>query len=228
MRRRVVSTTAGYDRWAAVYDTDGNPLTALEGAVFRRWLRTAPVRGARVLDLGCGTGRHALELMRRGARVTGADPSSGMLAVARAKAGAARVEWTRLRPRGPLPFAPARFDALVSGLVLEHVPDLRRFFREARRVCRPGASLWVSAMHPAMLLKGSRAAFRDPRTGVKVLPRGYDHGIADFLNAALAAGLELEGMEERAADAALGRRLARARRHVGWPLLVVFRFRRPT
>lgn len=226
MRRRVVPTNAGYDRWAAVYDTDGNPLTALEGTVFRRWLGGARLRGARVLDLGCGTGRHALELARRGSRVTGADPSPGMLAAARAKAGAERVEWVRLG-KGRLPFAAGRFDALVSGLVLEHVPDLRRFFREARRVCRPGAPLFVSAMHPAMLLKGSRAAFRDPRTGVKTLPRGYDHGIADFLNAALSAGLALEGMEERAADAALARRLERARRHLGWPLLAVFFLRRP-
>jgi SAM-dependent methyltransferase len=53
-------------------------------------LRLAP--GAAVLDVGCGTGRHAIELARRGYAVTGIDVSAGMLAQARARARAARVE----------------------------------------------------------------------------------------------------------------------------------------
>jgi SAM-dependent methyltransferase len=48
--------------------------------------------GAAVLDIGCGTGRHAVELARGGLRVTGLDISGGMLAEARAAAAAAGVE----------------------------------------------------------------------------------------------------------------------------------------
>ena len=55
--------------------------TILESA-FSRYL---PRRPASVLDLGCGTGNHALVLAERGYRVTGIDASAGMLRVARAK-----------------------------------------------------------------------------------------------------------------------------------------------
>ncbi len=52
-------------------------------------------KGARILDIGCGTGRHSIELARRGYVVTGLDISSCMLDVARRKAAEAclSVEW---------------------------------------------------------------------------------------------------------------------------------------
>jgi cyclopropane fatty-acyl-phospholipid synthase-like methyltransferase len=56
-------------------------------------LKLAP--GSRILDVGCGTGRHSLELARRGYLMTGVDISSGMLDEARkaAKKAGVRVEW---------------------------------------------------------------------------------------------------------------------------------------
>jgi len=51
--------------------------------------------GIRILDMGCGTGRHSIELARRGYSVTGVDISSGMLAEARktARKAGVEVEW---------------------------------------------------------------------------------------------------------------------------------------
>jgi SAM-dependent methyltransferase len=69
--------------------------------------------GGSVLDVGCGTGRHAIELARRGYAVTGLDLSSGMLAIAAAKAKAAsvHVEWVRADATR---FAlPEQFDAAI-------------------------------------------------------------------------------------------------------------------
>jgi len=48
--------------------------------------------GARILDMGCGTGRHSVELARRGYRMTGVDQSAGMLSEARKAAQEAQVE----------------------------------------------------------------------------------------------------------------------------------------
>ena len=67
----------GYDRWAKVYDDDQNPLQGLEGPLV--YQACGNVQGLRVLDMGCGTGRHALWLAQAVARVTGIDFSEAML-----------------------------------------------------------------------------------------------------------------------------------------------------
>jgi len=74
-------------------------------------LNLAP--GASILDVGCGTGRHSVELAKRGYRVTGIDLSSQMLAKAAqaAKAAGVQVEWVRDDATG---FSmPPRFDAAI-------------------------------------------------------------------------------------------------------------------
>jgi malonyl-CoA O-methyltransferase len=70
-RKTSLSIRAGYDRWALVYDHDLNPLPALEEPIMREAI--GDVRGLTVLDLGCGTGRHALWLAASGAAVTALD-----------------------------------------------------------------------------------------------------------------------------------------------------------
>lgn len=70
--------------------------------------------GATILDIGCGTGRHSIELARRGYKVTGIDQSSGMLAQARKKAAAAEVaiEFIEIPAQN---FQPTqKFDAVIS------------------------------------------------------------------------------------------------------------------
>jgi malonyl-CoA O-methyltransferase len=212
---------AGYDCWADIYDHEGNPLIALEEPVVQGAL--GDVRGLAVLDLGCGTGRHALWLAQAGARVTAVDFSEGMLEQARRKPGADAVRFLAHDLLRPLPFPDRAFDRVVSGLVLEHLADLGAFFAEVRRVLRPGGRAVVSAMHPAMFLKGVRARFTDPATGAKVQPGSVDHSLGDFVMSAVRAGLRLEDVVERAPDEALAARYPRAERYVGWPMLVVLR-----
>jgi len=141
---RVVSTQEGYDRWSEIYDDETNPLVMLEGPELARAL--GEVRGLRVLDVGCGTGRHAVELAKSGASVTGVDFSAGMLEKARAKPGAASVRFIHQDASGPLPFAPQSFDRVISCLVVDHVRDLTPFFGELHRVCRDDGFIVVSAL----------------------------------------------------------------------------------
>jgi malonyl-CoA O-methyltransferase len=179
------------------------------------------VRGLSVVDLGCGTGRHAIWLAAGDALVTAVDFSEGMLAEARAKPGADRVRFLTHDLHQPLPLPGSAFDLMVSGLVLEHLQDLDGFFREAHRVVRPRGRAIVSAMHPAMLLRGSQARFTDPDSGEVIQPGSLPHQLGDFVMAAVRAGFKLDGVDEYAPDAEFAIRYPRAAKYVGWPMLVL-------
>ena len=213
----------GYDRWASVYDHDANPLPALEEPHVRAAL--GAIWGRDVLDLGCGTGRHTAWLAEAGARVTAVDFSENMLERARRKVSVADARFIVHDLHEPLPFDDASFDAVVSGLVLEHLRDLGGFFIEARRVLRPEGRAVVSAMHPAMFLRGSRARFTEPHSGEVVAPGSLPHQLGDFVMAAVRAGFGLSGVGEYTPDAEFVRRYPRAERYEGWPMLVVLALR---
>lgn len=213
----------GYDRWASVYDHDANPLPALEEPIVREQLGS--VRGLTVLDLGCGTGRHALWLASAGAIVTAVDFSEGMLAQARRKPGANAVRFVVHDINKRLPFDDRFFDRVVSGLVLEHIEDLHHFFFEVRRVLRPGGRALITEMHPAMFLRGGQARFTDPDSGEIVQPGSYVHQISDFVMAGLRNNLSLLHLGEHSPNAEFASRYPRSEKYIGWPMLLVLELR---
>jgi SAM-dependent methyltransferase len=107
--------------------------------------------GQSLLDLGCGTGRHAFEAMRRGATVVALDADDAELKDVKAVSGA-MLETGEL-PRGEggvvngdalaLPFHDDEFDRIAAE-VLEHIPDDERALRELVRVLRPGGRMAVT------------------------------------------------------------------------------------
>jgi SAM-dependent methyltransferase len=110
--------------------------------------------GDRVLDLGCGFGRHAFEAARRGGRVMAADLAGAELKEVRATfeamgdaaeadaaaayAGGAQTDATHLA------FATGAFDRVIASEVMEHVPDDAAAAAELARVLRPGGTLAVT------------------------------------------------------------------------------------
>jgi malonyl-CoA O-methyltransferase len=219
MADSLTAVQSGYDRWAAVYDHDANPLPALEEPIVRQ--AVGDPRGLRALDLGCGTGRHALWLASVGAEVTAVDFSAGMLAEAREKPGADRIQFLAHDLQTRLPLADGMFQLVVSGLVLEHLGDLNHFFAEIRRLLRPTGRAVVSAMHPAMFLRGSQARFTDPASGELVQPGSLAHTLSAMIMAVARSGLVLSDLCEFAPDQEFACRYPRAEKYVDWPMLVV-------
>jgi malonyl-CoA O-methyltransferase len=221
----VLSTRDGYARWAEVYDTEDNPLVRLEGRYLPALL--GDVSGLTVADVGCGTGRHALRLAAAGAGVTAVDFTEAMLERARAKPGAEAVHFLCHDLAEPLPLETGAFDRVLCCLVVDHIAGLESLFREFRRLCRPDGFIVVSTVHPAMLLLGVQARFIDPASGRRVSPRSYRHQVADYIMAAVRAGLMIDHLGEHAVDAALAAQSVRARKYLGWPLLFLMRFTSP-
>lgn len=102
-------------------------------------VRLLPAPGARVLDIGCGDGRHIAVAASRGCRAVGLDYDVGELRRARERV-ASGVEFVAA-DASRLPFRTAAFDAVICTETLEHLPDDRGAVREIARVLRPGGLL---------------------------------------------------------------------------------------
>jgi len=109
--------------------------------------------GERVLDLGCGGGRHAFEVVKRGGRVVALDLDDvelkNVVAVLGGMYDAGQVpdgaDGSAVRGSAlALPFADATFDRIIASEVLEHIGDDRGALRELARVLRPGGVLAVT------------------------------------------------------------------------------------
>jgi 2-polyprenyl-3-methyl-5-hydroxy-6-metoxy-1,4-benzoquinol methylase len=101
-----------FDAHAPHYDE--NPFTQHTEAEVEYLLTLYPfLPGARILDVGCGTGRHSIAFAKRGFRVTGLDLSPGMLEVARAKAGTAGVDVEWVQGDATNFWLEERFDAAI-------------------------------------------------------------------------------------------------------------------
>jgi SAM-dependent methyltransferase len=134
-----MTDSARHDAWAAGESYD---------AYMGRWSRRiAPMFLALLaappdldwLDVGCGTGALSAAILAGCAprSLVGVDPSPGFLARAAATIDDPRAVF-RLGEAGALPVEPASRDLVVSGLVLNFVPDRGAALAEMRRAARPG------------------------------------------------------------------------------------------
>jgi SAM-dependent methyltransferase len=115
----------------------------------------APRPGETVLDLGCGTGNAALIAARRGARVTGVDPSPRLLGLAReAAAGAGLTADFALGDAARLPVPDGSMDAIAAVFALIFASDPAAAAAEMSRVLRPGGRVALSAWLPVGGLAG--------------------------------------------------------------------------
>jgi SAM-dependent methyltransferase len=142
-----VSQLDHFERLAPRYDELRSPdqITPLHELL----VREGELAGHRVLDIGCGTGSLLAVLAEHfGCEVAGVDPSPAMLGVARRKLPNGELHLTAGEE---LPFPDDAFEAALMVLVVHHLADRHRAFREARRVLLPGAPLLIVTRDPATI-----------------------------------------------------------------------------
>ncbi|MGR5176970.1 malonyl-ACP O-methyltransferase BioC [Vibrio parahaemolyticus] len=135
--------SAAFGKAAECYDQHAE----LQRKVADKVLAKLPqnLSGLTVLDLGCGTGYCAQQILARGASVVCADISSDMLQVARRRCGTEKVSY-QLADAERLPFGSRAFDYVVSSLALQWCEDLAVPLREMKRVTKPGGVIVFSSL----------------------------------------------------------------------------------
>jgi ubiquinone/menaquinone biosynthesis C-methylase UbiE len=135
-------TATGFDARAARYE-ELRPVDDNWWEVYAILVRLGELRGARVLEVGCGTGRLAQAIeQREHARVWAVDASQGMVDRAKAIGVAARLGRAEA-----LPFKEGWFDAVVMRMSL-HLLDRPRALAQAARVLAPGGRLAIATEDP--------------------------------------------------------------------------------
>jgi 2-polyprenyl-6-hydroxyphenyl methylase/3-demethylubiquinone-9 3-methyltransferase len=194
--------TAKFDRLAARWwDVDGEsrPLHDLNPARLGYIAGRIALKGARVLDVGCGGGILSESLARAGADVTGIDLAPRVLEVARLHLHESnlRVDYREIAVEALAAELPAAFDAVMCMELLEHVPDPGSVIAACAALLKPGGRLFLSTLNRTPLAFG--AAIVGAEYALNLLPRGTHH-YAQFIrpselaSALRASGLELEDL----------------------------------
>jgi SAM-dependent methyltransferase len=212
------------ERWVRWARTPGHDAYWYYSPSFFDTILPRPAR--RTLEIGCGEGRVARDLARRGHTVVALDTSPTLVRSAKAADPAGRY---LLADAAWLPFPDASFDLVVAYNSLMDVSDMPAVVGEAARVLRPGRHLCVSVTHPlsdAGSFAGEQpdAPFTIPgaylgrrrfegsfeRDGLQMTFHGWSYPLEDYACALEDAGLLLEMLREPSVSEAA------VRQHPSW------------
>lgn len=211
------------------------------------------IAGARVLDLGCGSGTFSVWFAELGAQVVGLDLSPAMIALAKDKARQRGVQpdFRVADIREALPVEAAEFDLVFTGTAMHYIESLEAVMREVARVMKPEARLVASVLHPmsTALFPSSEAGdvegpdpwegwyFGSPIRSIEtpwlafgeVSREGrrifcHHHTVSDYFNAVSSAGLAITEMLEPAPPAEFAaKNAARYHQAMRVPVYLIFK-----
>jgi 2-polyprenyl-6-hydroxyphenyl methylase/3-demethylubiquinone-9 3-methyltransferase len=182
------------NRW---WDPEGpqRALHELNPARLRYVCERTKLRGARVLDVGCGAGLLSEAMAREGAEVVALDLAPELVEIARLHLleSGLKVDYRLQSIEALAGEAPASFDAITCMEMLEHVPDPASVLRACAELLKPGGRLFLST------LNRTPAAFAVAIVGAEyiagLLPKGT-HEYKSFIKPSeLAAWLREAGLQ---------------------------------
>jgi ubiquinone/menaquinone biosynthesis C-methylase UbiE len=190
--RMGLTVQQAYNLWATQYDTQINETRDLEAIAFQTMVGNKRMEHA--LEIGCGTGKNTVHLLKLAQQVTAVDFSDHMLQLARVKIHAPHVEFVQADILQEWTFAHHTYDWISFSLVLEHVENLGPIFQKAAAVAAPHACLYVGELHPFRQYLGGKAQFDTPE-GIYEVP-AFTHHVSDFITAARHSGWRVVDIQE--------------------------------
>lgn len=195
-----------YDQIAEAYATRTE--TAAYNAYYERPAMMAligDVEGKAILDVGCGHGHYAEQLLARGAaRIVGLDASAKMIELARARLGD-RVELQHADVARPLAgiAADTSFDLVICPLVLHYVEDWGPVLTSFHRLLRDGGAVVLSTGHPMQDFASSvsgdyfeRELLHEAWSSFGVTMPTYRRSLAEIFDAVRGAGFVVDQLVE--------------------------------
>ena len=164
------------------------------------WINArVPLRGKRVIDIGCGGGILTEAMARKGADATGIDLSDKALKVAdlHGLESGVTVHYENISAEDMALREPGSFDVVTCMEMLEHVPDPAAIVRACAQLVKPGGNVFFSTINRNP--KAYLFAIIGAEYLLRLLPRGT-HDFAKFIQPAelgqfiRSAGLALDGM----------------------------------
>ena len=148
-----------YNIWSDIYDKQpDNLMLYLDELIFQELLKSVSIRNKKVLDFGCGTGRHWNKLYNKDPEeLIGVDISKGMLDVLKEKYPAASIHLTRDNLLDTI--TDHSIDTIISTLTIAHIRDLNEAFATWQRIIKAGGNILISDFHPELLDNGGKRVF---------------------------------------------------------------------
>ncbi len=186
-KRRLLSSRQAYQRWAKNYPPHAhNPFMELEAQAMSDLM--PDLRGKRVLDLACGTGRWGLYAQNHGAKqVFSLDDSFAMLM-------AGRPVRACLADMTYFPLASHTIDVILCGLAIGHTPHVEAVFQEIRRVLVPKGIALLSDVHPFQVWLGGERTFQSE--GKTYAVEHHVHSYGQLHRAAALSRLTIDAVRE--------------------------------
>ncbi len=227
---RVLPPSQAYALWAPNYDeTDNNAVILTEEQILLPIFDRIGFDNKRIIDFGCGTGRHITHCLNRNAsEILGIDISEAMLSVARKKFKYPKVHFIQ-SGLDAIPILSSIFDVGIASLVLSHLNQLGPCLREMGRVLKTGARLLITDIHWSFSERGWQRTFRPQELpSRRFAPASYYHTFFDFQRAFDENGFAMVTHSEPALNPTVRSCFERSNmiqvyeRYLGKPLMVFF------
>jgi len=188
----ILSPLEGYNRWAATYNQESNPIKNLSDSLVEKFL--PDLRGKSVLDAGCGTGKFcALAEKRHAAKITGIDLSPAMIEIARSQNTASSFRCENL---SDAELAENDVDVIICALVLGHIEQLEPVLTRLLRALKKEGTLIITDFHPFLTLLQSKRTFRDKLSGKHYEVLHHLHLFEEYVRCIRENDATMEALEE--------------------------------